>query len=505
MSAAQPPDDQAPSSKPSNLELEGRILRNTGWVAVSLGAKQVGSMLALIVLARILEPNDFGLITLAWSVLYFIEQIQETGLGSALIYRRRDVEVAAATVLIYAPLLSVLAYVLVFVASPPVARFFDAPDLVEVLRVMALVLVLRGLGVVPGAILERSLDFRSRTIAEVTATFVQIGVFIGFALAGFGVWSLVFGNLASQAVQTTLYWLFVPWRPSPRRWSRTMLVELFRYGRFVSGANVLSVLSNTLDNIVVGRVLGTVSVGLYNVAYRLANFPNTVLGFVVGRAMFSVYSMLQDDLDAFRHAYVRNLQRVALLSVPASLGLLIAAEPTVAGLLGDKWLAAVPALQILAVYGLIKSFAGVSTEALKGLGKPHVNVLFGLVYVAVVLPALLVLTPRYGLKGAASSMLIAISVVTFPALVIAARQVKLGGGELARALAPCVVSSVLLASTLVLLLPQSQSMAPAAGLALLVLAGLLVYAVATAIFARSVVVPMWLSLRASRGQSSRIA
>jgi O-antigen/teichoic acid export membrane protein len=500
----QKPPGQAPSSA-SNLELEGRILRNTGWVAVSLGAKQVGSMLALIVLARILEPNDFGLVTLAWGVLYFIEQIQETGMGSALIYRRRDVEAAAATVLIYAPFLSVLGYIVVFAVSPLAARFFHAPDLVDVLRVMGLVLLLRGLGVVPGAILERSLDFRSRTIAEVVASFVQIAVFLGLAVGGFGVWSLVIGNLASQATQTTLYWLFVPWRPSPRQWSRTVLRELVRYGRFVGGANVLTVLSNTLDNIVVGRVLGTFSVGLYNLAYRLADFPVTVVGFVVGRTMFSVYSTLQDDLDAFRHAYVRNLQRIALLSLPLSLGLAITAEPVVAALVGDKWLGAVPALQILAVYGLIKPFGAVSLEALKGLGKPHLNFLFGVTYVAVVLPALVLLTPRFELEGAATSMLIAVGVVALPALAITARQVKLSAGELARALAPCAISSALLAFTLALLLPQSQSMAPASGLALLVVAGFAAYGVATAIFARSVVVPMWLSLRASRGQSGRTA
>jgi O-antigen/teichoic acid export membrane protein len=493
-----PPDPQAPSLKPSSLELEGRILRNTGWVAVSLGARQVGSILALIVLARILEPRDLGLVALAWTVLSFIGQIQETGLGSALIHRRTDIEAAAATVLIYAPLLSALGYIAVFAVSPLAARFFHAPDLVDVLRVMGLVLVLRGLGVVPGAILERSLDFRSRTIAEVVATFMQIGVFLGLAVAGLGVWSLVIGNLVSQGTQTMLYWLLVAWRPSPRRWSRTILLELIQYGRFIGAANVLSVLNNTVDNIVVGRMLGAFSVGLYSLAFRLADFPVTVIGFVLGRPMFSVFSLLQDDLDAFRHAYVRNLQRIALLSLPASLGLMIAAKPIVATLLGDKWLGAVPALQILAVYGLIKPFAGVAASALNGLGKPHLNLFFGVTYVVVVFPALVLLTPRFGLEGAATSMLIAISVIALPALTVAARELKLSGSEMARALAPCAISSALMAATLAALLPQTDSMGPGSSLALLVAAGLFVYFVATALFARSIVTPMWLSLREGR-------
>jgi O-antigen/teichoic acid export membrane protein len=500
MTERRPLDPQATGAKSGSLELEGRILRNTGWVALSLGGKQVGSILALFFLARLLDPKDFGLVSLAWVFLYFILQIQETGLGSALIYRRKDVEAAAASVLLYAPFLSLVGYIVVFAVAPLAGHFFHASNLVGVLRVMALVLVFRGLGIVPGAILERRLDFRSRTIAETAATFVQIGVMLGLAVAGLGVWSLVLGTVVGEGTQSALYWLLAPWRPSLRRSSRKILLELIRYGRFIGATNILNVVGNTIDNVVVGRLLGTAVVGLYSVAFRLANFPNSVIGYVVGRTMFSVYSMLQDDLDALRHAYVRNLQRIALLALPASVGLAIAAKPVVAALLGEKWLGAVPALRILAVYGGIKPFGGVSAEALKGLGKPHVNLVLEMVYLAVVFPALLLLTPGFGLRGAATAMLIAVTVVVVPILAIAARQMNLSLGEVARALAPCAVSSAILAATLAALLPQTDSMAPVAALVLLVAAGLFVYIAATALFARSVVIPMWLSLRGARGQ-----
>jgi O-antigen/teichoic acid export membrane protein len=495
-----PPDEQAPDPPLSPLELEGRILRNTGWVALGLGATQVASLLAMFVLARILDPEDFGLVALAWSVLYFVQQIQETGVGSALVYRRKDVQKAAASALVYTPLASALFYWVVFLVAPIAARFLHAPDLVDVLRVMALVLVFRGLGVVPGAILERNLDFRSRTIAELVAAFVQVGVFLGLAFAGLGVWSLVFGNLVAAALQTTLYWLFVPWLPSPRKASRQILRELMRYGRFVGAHNVLVVVNNTVDNVVVSRVLGTTSVGLYSVAYRLADLPNSVIGQVVGRTMFSVYSMLEHDLPAVRHAYVRNLQRIALLALPVSVGLVIAAEPIVRALLGDKWLPAVPALRILAVYALIKPFGGVSAEALKGIGAPQWNLVFGITYVAVVIPALVILTRELYLKGAAISMLIAIVAAVVPAVAVTARKVGLSGTDLARALARSAFCSVLLAVTLLVLLPRSESMAPVAALALLVSVGLVVYVLATALFARSIVVPMWVSLRHNQEQ-----
>ena len=486
------------STDPAALELEGRILRNTGWVALGLGVRQIGTLLAIFVLARLLEPEDFGLVALSLTVLLYVEQIQETGVGQALIYRRRDIRVAAASALAFTVLMSVVLYLAVFALAPLAAAFLRAPELTDILRVMALVLVFRGLGVVPGAILEREHDFRSRTIGELVAGLTQIAVFLGLAFAGAGVWSLAFGHLAGGAVLAAAYWLLVPWRPSPRLASRRILNELIRYGRFIGASNILSVASNTVDNIVVGRVLGTAAVGLYSVSYRLADFPNSVIGHIVGRPMFTVYSTLQDDLDSVRHAYVRNLQRVALFAVPVSVGLAVAAEPIVLALLGDKWLDAVPALRVLAIYALIKSFGATSIEALKGIGVPQWSLLFGLIYLAVVVPALVLLTREFELTGAAVSMLLAIAAAALPAAVVVGRKLQLSARDVARSLAPCLLCSALLAGTLLALLPQIEDMSPAPALALLVAVGLGVYVAATALFARGIVVPIWLSLRSGR-------
>jgi lipopolysaccharide exporter len=498
MMETRPPGPEIPGPLPSSVELEGRILRNTGWVAIGQGGSQVASLLSMFILARLLDPRDFGLAALAWAVLYFTDQIQETGVASALIYRRKDVERAAASALIYTPLFSFLLYAVVFALAPLIARFLHAPDLTAVLRVMGLVVVFRGIRVVPAAILEREFKFRSKVIGDVLAAFGQTCVSLSLAFAGRGVWSLVGGYLVAAAVQATLYWMLIPWRPSPRKASRQALFELIRYGRFVGASNILGVVGETIDNLVISRILGTHSVGLYAAAFRLAELPNSVIGNIVGRTMFSVYSLVQHDLELFRHAYVRNLQRVALVSLPVSVGLAIAAEPIVLALLGEKWRPAVPALRILAIYALIKPFGGVAAEALKGIGKPQWNLALGVLFTIVVIPALVVLTRRFGITGAALSMLIAGSVTALAALEIIAREVKLQARDVARQLAPSAFCCALLAAALGALLLLSGSMTPGASLALLVSVGLVVYVAATALFARGVVVPMWLSLRSGR-------
>ena len=486
-----PPDGTASSYE----KLERQIVRNTGWVALGLAGSQAASLLSMLVLARLLDPKAFGLVALSWTVLYYIGQIQESGLGAAFIYRRDDVAEAAGTALVYTVLAGILLYGIGFGVSPLAASFFHADELTAVLRVMALVLVFRSLGVIPGAILERSLDFRSKTVVDLSGTLAQVVAFIGLAVAGFGVWSLVVGNVVAAAVQAAVVWLRVPWRPSPRLASRRMLLELVRYGRFVTATNLLNVVGNTIDNLAVGRLLGTAAVGYYAVAFRLANFPNSVLGYVVGRPMFAAYSRLQGDLAGVRQAYVRNLERIALFALPASIAVTIAAEPIVLALLGEKWRAAVTPLRILGIYGLVKPFGGPTAEALKGIGKPHVPLIFSLAYAITVIPALFVLTPAYGLKGAALSMLIAMAVTVPPAMAVYMRAVGLRARDVARSLAPPVLCSAVLAVSLGVIVSESSSMSPVASLALIVPAGVCVYVASTALFARRAVAPLWLAWR----------
>lgn len=489
---------QAPQDKPIDPGLDGRILRSSGWVALSLAGKQLASMLSLFVLARLLEPKAFGLVALAWTVLAFAEQVQESGVGSALIYRRHDIESAAASALLWAPLASLILYAATFLLAPLLAHLLRAPGLVSVVRVLGLVLLLRGLMVVPSAILGRELDYRGRAKADIGAAVAQVAVSVSLAFADFGVWSLVLGALAAAVAQGVILWAVVPWRPSPAAASRRVLIEMMRYGRFVGIGSMLNILQNTIDNITVARLLGTTPLGYYSVAFRLATFPTTVIGYVVSRVMFPVYSMLQGDLQAVRRAYLQTLQRIAIVALPASVGVVIAAKPIVLVFLGEKWLPAVTPLRILALYGLLRTFIAPSGEVFKGIGKPHFVPVFSVPHLVLAVPVLYVLTRSLGLEGAALGMLILLAVTGLPAMFLAMRLVGATVHDVARALAMLILCSVLLAAALAGVLAATESLSPVISLLVLVGAGVLVFGAAAAIFARSVIKPMWVSIRETR-------
>jgi PST family polysaccharide transporter len=487
--------DELAGTVASGEKLDSRIMRGSAWVAVSYGGRNVVSLVTMLALVRLLEPKAFGLVALAWTVLVACDQVQDAGTAAALVYRRDDVERGAATAAVFSWLSGIVLCGVAVAVAPLLASLFHAPALTNVLRVLALLLVIKSIGSAPMAILERNIDFRRLAKCDVTGALGQAAVALPLAVTGAGVWALVAGQLAGAAVQSALAWVVVPWRPDPRRASLRLAGEMLRYGRYVSATNVVNLANNTVDNVVVGRLLGTATLGFYSVAFRLADFPNTVIGHVVGRVMFPIYSLLQNELDRFRNAYVQNLQRIAVFALPVSVGLFVAADPIVRGLMGDRWESAITPLRILAAYGVVKSFTAPAGEVFKGAGKPHLGLVLGVLQIAITIPALILLVPRYELAGAALAMLGSMSVLGAIRLAISLRLVQATAGELARALAPPALCAGVLGTTLALLLPTAHSLGPAAGLATLVSAGCIVYVAATLAFARSVVGPMWGGLR----------
>jgi len=480
--------------------LDSRIMRGTAWVAVGYGSRNLFSLLTTLVLVRLLEPRAFGLVALAWTVLVICDQIQGAGTTSALIFRRENIRRSAGTALVFLWCTSLVLYAVSFLVAPFVAALFRAPDLTGVLRGLTLLLVIRSFSAVPAALLERNLKFRTRALCEVAGGLAQCASSIALGFAGYGVWSLVIGQLVGSIVSGALTWVVSPWLPNPRLASYSLLKELIGYGRYVSATNILNIANNAVDNVVVGRILGTGLLGFYSVGYRLADAPNTVIGQIVagGRVMFPVYSLVRHDVPRFWRIYVETLQRVALLALPVSVGIFVLAGPLVHALLGPGWEPTITPLRVLAVFGVVKSFSAPSGEVFKGAGRPELGLLVGAVQVALAVPSLIILVHLYGLEGAAIAMtgVMVVNAVLRLWLTLGLLHGKVG--ELGRALAPSGLCAGLLGLVLVILLPATSSMAPVPALVVLVFSGALVYVGATFAFARRVVRPMWGGLRGAR-------
>jgi O-antigen/teichoic acid export membrane protein len=350
-------------------DLDRKIVRGSAWLALSFGGSQVVSLVTTAVLAHFLTPSAFGLVALAAVAIAVVTTVQESGLGLAIIHKRDDVERAAGTVLVFSVLMGFVLYGVAFAVAPLLARVFHSPGLTDVVRVLTLLLIPRGFSMVPGVLIERELRFGARAAGELGGAGAQAALAIPLAVAGAGVWSLVAGQLLASVVTAVAFWWLAPFRPRARAFSWPLLRELGRYGRHVTAANVLALIDQNVDTATVGRLLGTVDVGFYNLAWRLSNLPATGIGYVVGRVMFPAYATLQTDKNAFRSVFVTNVRRIALVALPVGIGVILAAEPIIVGIFGAKWKPAVVPLEILGAFGIIRAFSGTTGAVFQAAGR----------------------------------------------------------------------------------------------------------------------------------------
>jgi O-antigen/teichoic acid export membrane protein len=465
--------------------VDRKLVRGSAWLALSYGGSQIVSFVIAAIIAHFVAPSAFGLVALASVAIAALTTLQESGLGLAVIQRRTDIERAAGTAFVFTATAGFVLYGAAFGIAPFLAHVFLQPRLTDVLRVLALLLIIRGLGVVPGALIERDLVFARRAKGELGGTIVQALVAVPLALSGFGVWSLVAGQLAGQVVQSVTFWRVTPLRPSPHLFSFGTLRELGRYGRHLTAANIVYFVEQNIDTATVGRLLRAADVGYYNMAWRLANLPATGISYIVGRVMFPTYATLQHDKPAFRDAFLTNVRRVALVSLPVGVGILLAAQPIVVGLFGERWEPAVAPLRVLALYGLLRAFSGTTAPVFQAAGKPQLVFLLGVCHLAVLCAALFTLTRPFGLVGAASSVVLAGATTLIPAYWLALRVLSLSLRELVANVKRPAVCSLPLALCLLAILVSTDGLAAGLQLALLVGCGVAVYTGAALSLARS--------------------
>jgi len=341
------------------------------WIGVSTAVNNFFNFAIRYILARMLFPADFGLISMAYIAIDFLEMFREMGFSAALIYRKGDIRKAADTTFVLLLLIATLLFLTLFLSAPAVAGFFRTPELTAVLRVLSFNILISSLGQVPLSLLAKNLAFRERLLPDLVPTLSYGVVAIFCALMGLGVWSLVIARLVDSILTAVLAWVVVPWWRPRLRFDRQEAKELFDYGKHILGSSVLIFAITKLDNIFVGRVLGDAQLGYYDFAYNQANLPATQISRIVGQVLFPAYSKMQDDIAALRSAFFKTLHYIGLLSIPVAIGMTVFAGPFIYTLYGDKWAPAIVPLQVLGIYGLLRSLAVNMGSVFRAGGKPQ--------------------------------------------------------------------------------------------------------------------------------------
>lgn len=390
------------------MSLSQKATHGMVWVVLSTIVTRILGFITSIVLARLLIPADFGLFAIGLLAINTMGIFRDLGFGAALIYKKDDPKHSAAnTAFILLPIAASLFFVITYISAPYISIIF-ANDAVEpIIKVLALTFVISSVGIVPSMLLEKELEFKKKVLPETLPQVAYALVAIGLALSGYGVWSLVYGQILHAVLTAGLIWMISKWRPS-FRFDKKVAADMFKYSKHILGASFVVFLTMNIDNAIIGKMLGMEALGFYTIAYMIANLPATQITHLVSRVMFPVYSKLQDDKNALRSAYLKVLSYVSMLSIPMAFGIFVIAPDFVRVVLGEKWMPAVPALQVLAIAGLIRSIIAIGGFLFTGSGRADLDFKMNAFRFVVIVVTIYPLTINFGILGTSISILLGI-------------------------------------------------------------------------------------------------
>ena len=467
----------APSASPlpDFRALDRSLLRGIAWTGGAKWASQLLAWVSTLIVARLLNPEDYGLVGMATLYLGLVTLVSEFGLGSTLIALRnlRDDQVAQLNGL--AVLVGVASFVASCATAIPLGRFFRAPQLPAVVVVMSTAFLITAFKTVPFSLLQRDMEFRALALVETGCAALLAITMVAFAHLGFRYWTLVIGALLSSALSTGAILML---RRYPFAWPRR---HSLGHAMTFSGQVLVTRLSwytySNADFLVAGRILGKAALGLYEVGWNLANLPIEKVTSLVGQVTPAVFSAVQHDHAALRRYLLRITEGLALITFPASLGMALVAPDFVLLTLGAKWQGAVAPLQLLALSTGFRAVTPLLPQVLNVVGETRLSMRYGVLCTLVLPTGFYLLGRHWGIVGIALVWVLVFPVLVLPAYRRVLETIELSSRAYLQALWPAASATALMGTAVVAvqwMLGDSRSRLES--FAAQVIAGVVVYA-----------------------------
>ncbi len=425
------------------MSLKQRAVAGIAWSTAARVIQQVIQFTLSVILARLLVPEDFGLVGMVAVFLGFAALFGEFGFGSALVYRPDLRPIHSVSIFWVNMLAGVAIAALFWIGAPYVARFYNAPALERITQVVGLNFALSASSIVPLALLRRSMSFNRIAVLNVTAALVAGSVAILLAYMGFGPWAIVAQGLVSATATSLLALTLAGWRPR-LQFSVSAVRELLGYSSSLVGFGFVNYWARNADNLLIGKYLGSFSLGVYSRAYTLMLLPISEVISVLGTVMVPALSSIQQDRARVKSIYLRAMPMIGLIAFPMMLGLLVVAEPFVLTFLGEQCAAVAPLLRILCIVGVIQSMCSPTGWIYTSQGRTDWMFWWGIGGSGTLILGIVVGVLHGTAQAVAFYYLLANVLTCYPCIAIAGRLIDLRFSEVARSvLGPLVCASLM--------------------------------------------------------------
>jgi len=365
---------------------------------------QVISFVISIIVARLLTPNDFGVMGIAMMLIGYANLFTNFGLGEAIIQKRIEDKETLNSIFTFNITFSICLAILFFFSSRFIADFFESIECKNVIKVLSLVFIVSAFAVVPQAMLRRDMNFRTLSLTDLISSLLMSLITVALALNEFGYWSLVFGQLIPSVLITAFLCVKVRWIPL-FNYKHSTMKDILNFGMWNFIRTQMGFLAQHTDRFIAGKWLGAVNLGFYDKALTISETPYNAVTMNINGVMFSSFSRTSHDRHQIQQLFRKSLALLSFINFPIYFGMIAIAPYFVHVLLGDKWLPMVVPMQIVLFSCLFKTFSGITASLNVAVGKYKDHTKRVLVAV-IVFAAVCLLLLRLGIVGVAVGYLI---------------------------------------------------------------------------------------------------
>ena len=429
--------------------LETRTVRSISYTAASQIAALLLTLLTITILARVLTPEDFGIVSIGMLFMTLFASIQDFGVAPAVIQRDARIEDSISVGLSLRWIIAGMLFLAIVGFSPMISDFYDNPAIMPVIIVMSSNLFIQPIAFSSYILLNRRLEFSKLAISSVVQCMATTVVSVCLALLNFSYWSIVIGSLSGSVslVLAMRYYERTSFRP---RIDKKLMQELLEFGLHLLVVALMAFVIFSVDQMVVGKVLGIVALGVYFVSIRLGRTLGEQISGAVNRVLFPTMARMKDSLEHLKVGYVQSLRMIAMIAVPLSLGLSALSPLFVSVVLGQRWVAASVPIAIISFQGLLNALITPAMNVLISIGKPKYMSIQASIQAAAMVVAIYPVAILFGINGVCFlTASLSLGVLVYY-LVVFSRFFKEEFIEIIRPMAPPLLSGFMTYAVLVL-------------------------------------------------------
>lgn len=424
-------------------ELNKKMAKGASWMVLFKFSQRGLGLISTVILARLLVPEDFGLVAIAMAIFAALEIMGAFSFDLALIQNQKASRQHYDTAWTFNVFYAIFASIALFLLANPAAAFFEEPNLAGIMHFLALATLIQGFENIGIVAFRKELNFRKEFNFLLIQKIVSFLVTISLAFIFKNYWALVAGIITSKLVGLVISYMMHPYRP---RFSLAKASELFHFSKWMLINNILIFVNIRGIDFVIGKMAGTQALGIYSVSYEISNLPTSELVFPITRAVFPGYAKMSNNIVTLKKGFLDVFSLVALFTIPVGTGIAILADPLVQVFLGQKWLDSIPLIQALAVVGIFRALQANTGAIYLALGIPKIITYLSIFNVLLIYPAIIWALASSGVLMAAWAIA-AIAFLSMPInFIVLSRKLNLNLLQLISLLWRPAVSSLLMAA-----------------------------------------------------------